>query len=129
MADTTFTRSQLVTRVLQKHRVIGEGQPASEEQRAIVDGIIDPGIDELSRRDIISIDPDIDMPVAYKEHLADFLKYFCATDFGRPADLTEKKSAEIQLRAIEADGPTFEPMKVDYMMRGGEQRFKDYTTE
>jgi len=125
----TFTRAELVTRVLQKHRVIGEGQPASDEQRNIVDGVIDPAVQELSRREVVTVDPNTTMPIALKEHLADFLLYFCAADFGRPADVPGHELAERKLRAIDADGPTFQPMQVDYMMRGGEQRFKDYTTE
>lgn len=127
--SSTFTRSELVTRVLQKHRVIGEGQPASEEQRAIVDGIIDPAIDELAKRGVVSLDATAPMPVIVKEHLADFLLYFCAADFGRPPDAAGHELAERNLRAIDADGPTYQPMKVDYMMRGGDERFEDYSPE
>lgn len=126
---TTFTRAELVTRVLQKHRVVGEGQPASEEQRAVVDGVIDPALEELARRNVVTVDAAVAMPIVLKEHLADFLLYFCATDFGRAPDVAGHQLAESNLRAIEADRPTFQPMKVDYMMRGGSEEFTDYSAE
>ena len=108
MATETFTRAELITRILQKLRVLGIGQPAQPEQEAVADGIIDPGLAELYRTTDIQIEPDYPMDIWWKENLAEYLSYFCAEDFARSADPARKVYAETRLRAIASNGPTFE---------------------
>ena len=109
----TFNRDELIPRILQKHRVIGEGQSATDGQRAIVAGTIDSGIEELRSRQVVNLNANGDMPIKYKEFLADYLSFFSAADFSMPADIGAKTYAETQLRFIEALPTTRQPVPVD----------------
>jgi len=118
--QTTITRAELVTRVLEKLRVTGTGQAPEAEDQAIVDKLIEPAFDELQRRDIVSLRPNSAIPAAYQEHLADFIGQLAARDFGLPPDPGVKILAEVEMRRIEADNPTFQPLKVDSIYSWGE---------
>ena len=109
----TFSRSQLIERILEKHKVIGEGQTATAGQRNIADKVIDPAIEELRRIGAVSLDADYPMPIEYQEHLADFCKYFCAEDFSRVQDIQNQTIAVVKMREIQASMPTFQTVQVD----------------
>lgn len=120
--QTTITRAELVTRTLEKLRVTGTGQSPSNEETALVDKLIEPAFDELQRRDIVSLNANGTIPAAYQEHLADFIGQLAARDFGLPSDPNIKRFAEVEIRAIDADGPTFQPLKVDSIYSWGDDQ-------
>ena len=111
---TTFTRSDLVTKTLNKYRVVGEGQSGSAEQESYVDDAIDGSFDELARKKIVTLDANGSFPAGYMEGLADFMWTKVRTRFGRaPATYQEIVAAESALRAVDADGATFQTQRVD----------------
>ncbi len=122
---TTFTRADLIERILEKHRRIDEGQGMVPEDRKKADKVIDPACAELEQRRVIVVDPTRPMSIAIKEHLAEFCAFFCAKDFGRVPDTVMMALAEARMRAIDSAGPTYEPQQVDPIHQGG-GNFSDY---
>lgn len=118
MSDT-FSREQLRDRILEKMRVTGEGQPPSPEQQELVEKTLTPGFAEMRRRRVVVMDPNGPFPIEYQEHFADWFIFSNAEQFGRAPDPAKRQFAENNIRSIDADGPTFEPVEVDPIMRGG----------
>ena len=109
----TFNRTGLIDRVLKKNRVVGTGQSATAEQTAYVDDVIDGAFDELSRKRIVSLAANGTNPAGYLETVADFVWLKVRKRFGRPdSTRDEMLVAEAAIRAIDADQPTFQPLKV-----------------
>ena len=118
----TFNRDELIERILEKHKVIGEGQTATDGQRNIAAKVIDPAVEELRRTNVVSLDPDLPMPIEYQEHLAEFCAYYCAKDFSRPQDPQARAMAAVDMRKIQADNATFQPIQVNPLFSGGLRR-------
>ena len=123
--QTQITRAQLVARVLEKLRVTGTGRDPAAEDKAIVEKAIEPAFDELQRREVVSLDANGTIPAAYQEHLAAFVGQLVADDFGLPADPGKKLLAEVEMRKIDADRPTFQPLRVDSIYAWGEDEEND----
>lgn len=97
----TKTREQLVSRALQKIRVVGSGQTASAEDTQLVDGIVEPLMQDLAARNIFHWGDEDELPDEAFEHLADLLGNAAAPDFGKASDDAARRSAEGRLRLLE----------------------------
>jgi len=108
------SREQLVTRALQKLKVLAAGQTPSAEDAKAVDDEIVPVLSDLSKRDIYPFgDPDKIEDDAFV-HLAAILANSVAGDFGRDADENVRLMAEARLRELYAETLSGQPLQVDY---------------
>ena len=125
-----FNRDELIERILEKHKVVGEGQTATDGQRNIANKVIDPAVEELRETGVVSLDADLPMPIAYKEYLAEFCAFFCAKDFSREPDIQAKTYAEVRMREIQASMPTFQVIPIDPLFApsyyGGYRGYRGY---
>lgn len=96
------TRTDLINEALDLLGVTGTGQTPSVEDRAVIDGKIEPKLAELSRREIVYV-PD---PDAVEDEIFDALATLLAEEagpkFGKPRDLGVRLEAEARL--IEMQG-------------------------
>lgn len=96
------TRAQLVTRALQKLKVVGSGQTASAEDSQLVDDVVGPVLQSLSRRAIFQWGDEDDLPEEAFEHLADCVAHAAAPDFGKSyGDDAALRGFERRLRELE----------------------------
>lgn len=108
------TREELVTRTLQKLKVLAAGQTPSAEDAQVVDNEIIPVLSDLATRDIYHFgDPDQIEDEAFV-HLADVLAQSVAADFGRDQDESMRILAENRLRRIQAETLSYQPLRVEY---------------
>lgn len=117
------TRAQLVDRAL---RILGVvPPPASAEDAALVDSLVDGLLDELAARGIAAIanrgsiadSASGDIPAAAWQPIATILALRSAPDFADavPTDLAALSiEAEVRLRAMSADEDSGEPLKVRF---------------
>lgn len=110
----SFTRLQLANRALVKMTVVGTGQSPEAEDTAKVDDIIDAMSAHLEAAQIFSISDIEAIDDSAFEWIADYLAYMAAPDFGLPVDEVKRQRAEYMLKLIGANGPTRQPMAVDY---------------
>lgn len=110
----TKTREQLVSRALQKLKVVGTGQTASAEDTQLVDDEIEPVMADLAARGIWTWgDPD-EIDDAAFVHLADIIANSVAGDFGMQQDETVRLSAERRLRQLETSILSGQPQTTEY---------------
>ncbi len=110
----TKTREDLVTRALSKLGAIGAGQTPSAEDAAVVDGVVEPVMDDLASRGIYSWgDPDELDDDAF-EHLAQVLSVAVARDFGLPSDEMARLAAESRLRQLNPTVLSGQPQTTEY---------------
>jgi hypothetical protein len=108
------TREELVTRALQKLKVLAAGQTPSAEDAAAVDADLVPVLSDLSTRNIYPFgDPDQIEDNAFV-HLADILANSVAADFGRDQNDTVRLAAEARLRELTAQTLSGQPAQTDY---------------
>lgn len=100
------TRDDLIRRVLEKLMILSVGQPVSSEDRAQIDGAIDPLLSDLQAREVFYVaDADAIDEAAY-EHLATILALRIGDSFGVtsvggiPVTPAGIKQAEEPLRVI-----------------------------
>ena len=103
------TREQLVTRALQKLKVLAAGQTPSAEDAKVVDDEIVPVLSDLSKRKVYNFgNPDQIEDDAFV-HLADILANSVAGDFGQEQSEPLRLLAEARLKDLvmvqEADDP------------------------
>jgi hypothetical protein len=108
------SREQLVTRALQKLKVLAAGQPPSAEDYQVVDDDLVPVLSDLSTRNIYPFgNPDQIEDNAFV-HLADILANSVAADFGRDQNDTVRLAAEARLRELTAQTLSGQALQVDY---------------
>jgi hypothetical protein len=108
------TREQLVTRALQKLKVLAAGQTPSAEDAAVVDADVVPVLSDLMTRNIYPFgDPDQIEDNAFV-HLADILANSVAADFGRDQNEQTRMLAESRLRELTAQTLSGQPLQADY---------------
>ena len=108
------TREELVTRALQKLKVLAAGQSPSAEDAAAVDGDVLPIFADLSRRGVYSVgDPDEIEDEAFI-HLADILANSVAADFGAAQDEGVRMAAERRLRVLGAQTLSGQVLRTNY---------------
>lgn len=107
------TRRELVLQALANLFVTTAGQAPSDDDFAGCDAYVDGVLAQLEQREIIRIDNPDSIPVAYFHPLAVCLADAAKDEFGGPPVEVEK--AEAKLRHMVRTGPTYEPLKTDYL--------------
>lgn len=108
------TREQLVTRALQKLKVLAAGQTPSAEDAKVVNDEIVPVLSDLSKRRVYNFgDPDQIEDDAFV-HLADILANSVAGDFGQQQDEGVRLMAEARLRDLAAVQDAGDPIEALY---------------
>src|SRR5690606_24761624 len=113
-SQVSKTRAELVTRALEKIRVVGSGQTASAEDAQLVDKIVDPLMEDLAARGIFQWGDEDDLPEAAFEHLAWLLGNLAAPDFGKPEDDAKRRMMEARLRLLDSATLSGEPVRAEY---------------
>jgi hypothetical protein len=113
MADLTKTRSQLKERAAKDLGIIEPGETLSAEDEETFDGLVDPLIAQLSLDNIVYIQDDDAIEVAYFLPLARLLANIAGPDFGSPINEEAQKKDENTLRRLSASKPSFEALKVE----------------
>lgn len=109
------TRSELVLGALAVLSVEASGQPASPEDFAKVDSVVNGALADLRVRGIYYV-PD---PEEIDDAALEWLSTIVAmrprlASFGAPVDLAAVKFAESQLREMQHQGPTSAPVRAVY---------------
>jgi hypothetical protein len=108
------TREELITRALQKLKVLAAGQTPSAEDAQVVDNEIIPVLSDLAERDIYLLgDPDQIEDSAFV-HLADILANSVAGDFGKDQSEDLRLMAEARLRRLNAATISYQPQQTEY---------------
>lgn len=114
------SREQLVTRALQKLKVLAAGQTPSAEDAAIVDLDVEPVLSDLSTRGVYPFgDPDQIEDNAFVQ-LAICLAIASASDFGSPqiedgiSNEQLRMSTESRLRELTAETLSGQPLRADF---------------
>ncbi|TPM37048.1 hypothetical protein [Mesorhizobium sp. B2-3-2] len=114
------SREQLVTRALQKLKVLAAGQSPSAEDYQVVNDDVEPVLSDLSTRNVYPFgDPDQIEDNAFVQ-LAICLAIASANDFGSPqidSGLSNEQlrlSTESRLRELTAQTLSGQPLQVDY---------------
>lgn len=107
------TRSDLINEALDLLGVVGVGQTPSAEDRAVIDGKIEPKIAELARREVVYVpDPDsVDDEIF--DALATLIAEEAGPKFGRPRDISVRIEAEARLIEMQ-NGEGRETVKAEY---------------
>jgi hypothetical protein len=109
------TRLELKERALKNLGVLAEGQTAATEDLAEVDDHIDPLLAELTDRDIFYVVDDEAIDDSAFLSLGHCLAWACAAQFGAQADpalAALAQQAEMKLKNIASEGPTYRALKV-----------------
>jgi hypothetical protein len=107
------TRTDLINEALDLLGVVGAGQTPAAEDRAVIDGKIEPKLAELARREIVYV-PDADtVDDEIFDALATLLAEEAGPKFGRPRDLGVRLEAEGRLIAMQG-GAGLETVRADY---------------
>jgi len=114
MVDTVKTRSQLIHRALSSIGALEPGEAPSPEDYSTMDGLVDPLIAQLSADEIIYIDDDNAIDVAFFIPLANLLANMAGPDFGSPVNDDAKLRDETTLRRLTAGRPTYQPQVGEY---------------
>lgn len=108
------SREQLVTRALQKLKVLAAGQTPSAEDAKVVDDDLEPVLSDLSTRNIYPFgDPDQIEENAFV-HLADILANSVAADFGLDQNDAVRLAAESRLRELTAQTLSGQRLQSEY---------------
>ncbi len=108
------SREQLITRTLQKLKVLAAGQQPSAEDAQVVRDEIPAVLSDLSKRRVYTVgDPDQIEDEAYV-HLADILAVSLAGDFGVEQDESKRLLAEGRLRMLMAETLSGQAQQTDY---------------
>lgn len=113
MVDITKTRSQLKERAAKDLGIIEPGETLSSEDDETFDGLVDPLIAQLSADEIIYIQDDEAIEVAYFLPLARLLANIAGPDFGSPINEEAKRSDEATLRRMASTRPTYAVIESD----------------
>lgn len=108
------TRLDLANRALEKLFLVSLGQSPEAEDTAKVDAQIDSFREFIEGIEIYSIADLDDIDLAAFDWLAEYLAYYCATDFSKPRDEGKRMVAEAALKKLNSTDPTHEPLRVDY---------------
>ena len=108
------TRAMLVTRALEKLRVVGSGQTASAEDTQLVDKVVEPLMEDLSSRGIFAWGDENDLAENAFEHLAELLANATAGDFGKAASEQTRMLAEGRLRLLNGLAYSGQPQRTEY---------------
>jgi hypothetical protein len=108
------TRTDLINEALDLLGVVGIGQTPSAEDRAVIDGKIEPKLAELARREIVYIaDPDqVDDDIF--DAVATLIAEVAGPKFGRPRDLGVRLEAEARLIEMQG-GEGRETVRAEYL--------------
>lgn len=109
------TRVDLVHKALKNLGVLPQGQPPAAEEFNQVNALIDPMIEDLAGRDIVTITSTGVFEDKYFLHLAHILAGNAQSEFGMQNDqaLTARAlKAEIDIQKIAATRPTYAPLEV-----------------
>ncbi len=107
----TKTRADLALRALRLVGAVAAGQPASAEDLALANEAIDPMLDDLARRSVISAVDDTAIPDGEFHWLAIVLASRIGPDFGTDVD---PLVPERMLRALTAAADSGDPIKAVY---------------
>lgn len=108
------SREQLITRTLQKLKVLAAGQTPSAEDAAVVRDEVVPVLSDLSKRRVYTVgDPDEIDDEAFV-HLADILAVSLAADFGVEQDESKRLLAESRLRMLMAETLSGQAQQTEY---------------
>jgi hypothetical protein len=112
MTATTKTRRDLVGQALANLGVLAAGQTPADEDFEAVDAQVDPTLDTLNGREIVTVGDADEIPSEWFTPLAIILANDCAKSFGLPRTTVE--DAEAALREMTRGRPTGEPLIADY---------------
>lgn len=117
---TTRTRSELVTKILEKLGVLPEGQTPVVEDSQRVDRNLPSLIAELAGREIVYVTDLEQIPEAWFLSLADVAAWELRNEFGIIGEaLVALKDANdtgiMKLKAMLRGKPTYEPLRVTYV--------------
>lgn len=108
------TRTHLANRALEKLLVVGTGQSPESDDTTKVDDVFDQFNAYISGIDLYTIVDDQDIDLAAFEPLADYLAWFCASDFGKVQDDGIRQRAEFMLKSLTGTRPSYEPLEAEY---------------
>lgn len=114
MVDTTKTRRQLIYRALASIGALEPGEAPSTEDYNTMDGLVDPLIAQLAADEIVYINDDDAIEVAYFIPLANLLANMGGPDFGSPVNDDAKARDEATLRRLVAGKPSYQPQVGEY---------------
>ena len=109
---TTKTQRELVDQALANLGVLTPGQTATADDVATVDAYVGPLIEDLSVREIVTIQDTEEIEERYFLHLAVLLADACKYEFGGGA--FDVVTAEQRLRRMGRAGPTYEVQTTEY---------------
>ena len=95
--------------------MLPQGQNPSAEEFNQVDALVEPMIEDLAGRDIVTIGSTIIFEDKHFLHLGHILAGHAQSEFGMqndPALTARALKAEIDIQKIAATRPTYEPLKV-----------------
>jgi hypothetical protein len=108
------TRAQLVNRALANLGALPAGQTANDEEYDQVDALVTPVLESLSARDIYYVPDEAAIAEEAFIPLGHCLAWACASEFGAQGDValyTMKQQAELELKVIQSEPPTYKPLE------------------
>lgn len=111
---STKTRDELVDDALRKLMVVGAGQSPDAEDQELVDGKVDPLIDQLSADLIVQITDDDAIPGEFFDPVSSLLANLCAPDFGKTFSPDVQAFYEQRLRRTQMVQPTYQALETDH---------------
>lgn len=108
---TDKTRAELVEQALAYLGLKQANQAANADDTAVVDGLVEPVLDRLAAKNIVSVPDDEAIEPALFLPLAMCLAAAASPTFGAAMDAS---AAERELRIIVASSPTFEVQTATY---------------
>lgn len=106
------TRVELVELAAKKLGILPPGTSLSSEDSTAIDSYVDPVLEDLSSREIVTIADDDDIEPRYFLYLATILADACKEEYG--GGTFDVDRAEAKLRHIERSGPSYETAKATY---------------
>lgn len=114
MPEATKTRAELVTEAADCLMIVSAGNSLEAEDRAVIDGQVDPLLGQLLADGICEIADDGAIPVQYFKALGELLANASATKFGLQYSADKKAFFESQLLRSTATRPTYQTLKAEY---------------
>jgi hypothetical protein len=114
---TTKSRTDLIERALRNLGALPQGTVPNAEESQSMDDLIEPVLASLSERNIVYVpDPD-QIPEQWFEALGHCLAWAAASEFGAASDVAlaaKCQKAELDLRIMQAQPPTYETLKTEF---------------